>query len=96
MHILNCLSFRGYIQYCSSFSTVLGDLGPFRLELSRLYCTFHNKTASELLYDWRFTANQFALAPSPLRLTTNIFITEPLRSQSLCKILSGPCQTSGG
>jgi hypothetical protein len=23
---------------------------------------------SELLYDWRFTANQFVLAPSPLRL----------------------------
>jgi hypothetical protein len=25
---------------------------------------------SELLYDWRFTANQFVLAPSPLRFTT--------------------------
>jgi hypothetical protein len=29
---------------------------------------------SELLYDWRFTANQFVLATSPLRLTTRIFI----------------------
>jgi hypothetical protein len=28
---------------------------------------------SELLYDWRFTANQFVLAPSPLRLTARIF-----------------------
>jgi hypothetical protein len=29
---------------------------------------------SELLYDWRFTANQFVLAPSPLRLTArNLF-----------------------
>jgi hypothetical protein len=28
----------------------------------------------ELLYDWRFTANQFVLAPSPLRPTTNNFI----------------------
>jgi hypothetical protein len=28
---------------------------------------------SELLYDWRFTANQFVLAPSPLRLKTSIF-----------------------
>jgi hypothetical protein len=27
---------------------------------------------SELLYDWRFTANQFVLAPSPLRLTARI------------------------
>jgi hypothetical protein len=25
---------------------------------------------SELLYDWRFTANQFVLATSPLRITT--------------------------
>jgi hypothetical protein len=25
---------------------------------------------SELLYDWRITANQFILEPSPLKLTT--------------------------
>jgi hypothetical protein len=31
-------------------------------------------SASELLYDWRFTANQFLLATSPLRLTTSNFI----------------------
>jgi hypothetical protein len=30
---------------------------------------------SELLYDWRFTANQFVLAASPLRLTTSNFIS---------------------
>jgi hypothetical protein len=29
---------------------------------------------SELLYDWRFTANQFFLATSPLKLTTSNFI----------------------
>jgi hypothetical protein len=28
---------------------------------------------SELFYDWRFTANQSILAPSPLRLTARIF-----------------------
>jgi hypothetical protein len=28
---------------------------------------------SESLYDWRFTANQFVLVPSPLRLTARIF-----------------------
>jgi hypothetical protein len=28
---------------------------------------------SESLYDCQFTANQFVLAPSPLRLTTSIF-----------------------
>jgi hypothetical protein len=30
--------------------------------------------SSELLYDWRFTANQFVLATSSLRPTTRIFI----------------------
>jgi hypothetical protein len=29
---------------------------------------------SELLYDWRFSANQFVLAISPLRITTGNFI----------------------
>jgi hypothetical protein len=29
---------------------------------------------SEILYDWRFTANQFVLAKSPLRPTTKFFI----------------------
>jgi hypothetical protein len=31
----------------------------------------------ELLYDGRFTANQFVLAPSPFRLTTSIFFLPP-------------------
>jgi hypothetical protein len=31
------------------------------------------KTKSKLLYDWRFTANQFILAPSPLRLAAIYF-----------------------
>jgi hypothetical protein len=30
------------------------------------------KSKSKLLYDWRFTANQFVLASSPLRLMTRI------------------------
>jgi hypothetical protein len=37
-------------------------------------------TWSKLLYDWRFTVNQFVLAPSPLRLTARIFSIEHLRS----------------
>jgi hypothetical protein len=28
---------------------------------------------SQLLYDWRFTSNQFVLVTSPLRITTSIF-----------------------
>jgi hypothetical protein len=40
-----------------------------------------SESESEILYDWRFTANQFVLATSPLRLTTSIFFsTEHLRS----------------
>jgi hypothetical protein len=35
---------------------------------------FVSESESQSLYDWRFTANQFVLATSPLRLTTNIFI----------------------
>jgi hypothetical protein len=32
-----------------------------------------SKSKSKLLYDWRFTANQFVLASSPLRPTTDFF-----------------------
>jgi hypothetical protein len=42
------------------------------------FCMPHgigSSSESELLYDWRFTANQFVLAPSPLRLTAgDIFL----------------------
>jgi hypothetical protein len=33
------------------------------------------KSKSELLYDWRFTANQFVLASRPLRPTTRFFFS---------------------
>jgi hypothetical protein len=35
-----------------------------------------SESESELLYDWRFTSNQFVLAPSPLRLTTSNFFPQ--------------------
>jgi hypothetical protein len=38
-----------------------------------------SESESELLYDWRFTPNQFALAPSPLRLTDRTFSIYHLR-----------------
>jgi hypothetical protein len=51
--------------------------------------TLRRYTQSQLLYGWRFTANQFVFATSPLRSTHRIFIsTEHLRLQSLCNILS--------
>jgi hypothetical protein len=34
---------------------------------------YSSKSKSKLLYDWRFTANQFVLASSPLRLTIRDF-----------------------
>jgi hypothetical protein len=36
-------------------------------------CRFMRLPESGLLFDWRFTANQFILAPCPLRPTTIIF-----------------------
>jgi hypothetical protein len=36
--------------------------------------TLSSESGSELLYDWRFTANQFVLATRPLRPMTRIFI----------------------
>jgi hypothetical protein len=38
-----------------------------------------SEAEAELLYDWQFIANQFFLAPSPLRLKVRFFSTEHLR-----------------
>jgi hypothetical protein len=53
--------------------------GPSPVGLATIfYCfryeTFLSQSGSELIYDWRFTANKFALATSPLRHMTGIFI----------------------
>jgi hypothetical protein len=37
---------------------------------------FEVRSQSQLLYDWRLTANHFVLATSPLRLTTSNFILQ--------------------
>jgi hypothetical protein len=42
--------------------------------------TLQTEYKSELLYDWRFTANRFFLATSLLRLSNNIFLSEFLLS----------------
>jgi hypothetical protein len=50
---------------------------PIKTSLHRLPYSCLSQVAnseSELLYDWRFTADQFVLATSPLRLTTSNFI----------------------
>jgi hypothetical protein len=50
-----------------------------------------SESESELLYDWQFIANQFFLAPRPLRLTAKYFFTLRLTvSQSVkCRAPSG-------
>jgi hypothetical protein len=57
-----------------------------------------SESESELLYDWRFTANQFVLAPSPLSIMTrdvffwlnpcdhNPYITSPLTRVWVCRL----------
>jgi hypothetical protein len=54
-------------------ATVIGNL---QIDVSKI------ESEWGLLYDWRFTANQFVLATSPARLTMTdfFFLTEPLRS----------------
>jgi hypothetical protein len=56
---------------------------PFRrlLRLAGLRCRYSTpppyvSPESGLLYDWRFTANQLVLAPSPLRLTARICFSQ--------------------
>jgi hypothetical protein len=45
-----------------------------RLSPSAVFFQVYSQSDSELLYDRRFTANQFVLAISPLRLTTSNII----------------------
>jgi hypothetical protein len=37
----------------------------------------HDKDSYSLLYDWQFTANQFVLAPNPLKFRTRDFFFLP-------------------
>jgi hypothetical protein len=50
-----------------------GDSSASALKSSLHRLPYRTDSESELLYDWRFTANQFVLATNHLRLTTNIF-----------------------
>jgi hypothetical protein len=79
--IHNCNSCLICVRSCVRFSV----FSSFRLDSSsklqmrqyhkRLTERPFSQSELELLYDWRFTANQFVLAPNPLRLTTrDIFV----------------------
>jgi hypothetical protein len=56
-------------------SSTAEDSVHSRCHSTTLFCP----SKSKVLYDWRFTANQFVLVSSPLRPTTRDFLTELLR-----------------
>jgi hypothetical protein len=64
---------RYFYQFVKSVSLPVGVFCSKRAESD---CAVISESESQLLYAWRFTANQFVLAPSPLRLTTRIFFSQ--------------------
>jgi hypothetical protein len=54
-------------------SSWIGSASPETVDTSFNPLKTESESESELLYDWRFTANHFVLAPSPLRITTRDF-----------------------
>jgi hypothetical protein len=61
----------------SRLSRKRGSLDPMRPYVPLRSVT---ESESELLYDWRFTANRYVLAPSPLTLTARIFFFSQLNT----------------
>jgi hypothetical protein len=61
---------RKTTKYFSQYSRCTGSrcVNPLSVKFNPL----KTESESELLYDWRFTASQFVLAPSPLKLTTRV------------------------
>jgi hypothetical protein len=57
----------------ASWHNIFSRLLPV-LKWGLLYGEFQSQSHCELLYDWRFTANQFILESSLLRLTTSDFL----------------------
>jgi hypothetical protein len=70
-------SFHSLIPFFTTALSILVALSSqsFSTAVSRDSLNYF-QSESELLYDWRFTANQFVLATSPLRPTTRIFISQ--------------------
>jgi hypothetical protein len=73
MLYIACVKFPDHTNLCTYFIL----LGPFLLCCVSKQRVFA-KSQSELLHDWRVTANQFVSALIPLRLTaTNFFQLNP-------------------
>jgi hypothetical protein len=54
------------------YSSHLGDRMTLFSDATSLQILKHAGLSQELLYHWRFTANQFVLTPSPFKPTTSI------------------------
>jgi hypothetical protein len=67
---------RHWVRFSSPPTTSRDTVEVFETASTRGYLPFNSKSKSELLYDLRFTANQFVLAPSPLMLTTREFFLQ--------------------
>jgi hypothetical protein len=71
LEVFDPTSTRGIMK--SSCHFLFNHLGMPTLQNSTQFSNAYSPfPQSEILYDWRFTANQFVLAPSPLRLTAKI------------------------
>jgi hypothetical protein len=68
-HLLNVNDVRAKLHQPVCLLQEWWTEGPESHSLHRL-----PESESELLYEWRFTANQFVLATSPVRTTTRILI----------------------
>jgi hypothetical protein len=73
MNVLKALA--SIISMCSIHVILLSKITPRYLMSDNKFCGKLNTyfAESELFYDWRFTANQFALTTCPLRLMISIF-----------------------
>jgi hypothetical protein len=81
-HVCSQLRFLVLFMTICGGSTKHSEIKNTEKRGKSLYRHSESESESELLYDWRFSVNQFVLAPSPLRLTTRdfFFATEPLWS----------------
>jgi hypothetical protein len=65
---------RHWVPFSSPPTTLRATVEVFDLVSTRDLTCQQSKSTSKFLYDWRFTAIQFVLASSPLRLTTRFFL----------------------
>jgi hypothetical protein len=70
-----CCVFLSFFLVAASNSgdSLASALTPFSAG-HRLTNEISSEPKSQLLYDWRFTANQFVMSSNPLRITTTYFI----------------------